>query len=289
MAGSGRQLIRTGKFHREAGTMPPRRQRPRESPALVAFGRQMRRMREAKGVKQETIAHLTKVSGPQVSRIEAGKKRATRSFVEIVDDYLDADGSLVSLWEDLNKDGHPVPIWFDWPKIEADAAMLICWEHSVMPGLGQTPAYALAILQGNQEAADARLSRQTILTSDDGTALPTLVLLIDEQALHRLVGTAEIMKEQLEHLLIMSALPNVTVQVVLASGEHDGNMGAFAVATMADRSEIAYIDTAVRGITTDDPAELSTLARTLVALRSRALTEQMSCELIRKVVQEKWT
>jgi hypothetical protein len=35
-----------------------RRQRPRESAALIAFGRQMRRLREAKGIKQETIAHL---------------------------------------------------------------------------------------------------------------------------------------------------------------------------------------------------------------------------------------
>ncbi|MFD0539179.1 helix-turn-helix domain-containing protein [Actinomadura luteofluorescens] len=115
--------------------MPPRRQRPREAPALVAFGRQMRRLREAKDVKQETIAHLTKVSGPQVSRIENGKKRATRSFVVAVDEHLDAGGSLISLWEDLNKDGHPVPIWFDWPQVEADAAMLICWQHSVIPAL----------------------------------------------------------------------------------------------------------------------------------------------------------
>ncbi|MEU8118728.1 helix-turn-helix transcriptional regulator [Spirillospora sp. NPDC049024] len=269
--------------------MPPRRQRPRESPALVAFGRQMRRLREAKDVKQETIAHLTKVSGPQVSRIENGKKRATRSFVVAVDEYLEADGSLISLWEDLNKDGHPVPIWFDWPQVEADAAMLVCYEHSVIPGLAQTLAYALAILHENQEAADARLQRQAILTPEGETASPTLVLLIDEQVLHRAVGTPETMKEQLEHLIAMSRLPNVTLQVVLGSGEHDGNMGAFVVATMEDRSEVAYIETAIRGITTDNPAELSTLARTLVDLRSRALTQPMSRDLIERVIREKWT
>ncbi|MBE1531811.1 hypothetical protein H4W34_001644 [Actinomadura algeriensis] len=210
--------------------------------------------------------------------------------MEIADDYLEANGSLISLWQDLNKDGHPVPIWFDWPKMEADAAMLVCWEHSVMPGLAQTPSYALAILRGNQEAADARLERQTVLTRNDGeNPPPTVVLLIDEQALYRQVGNSETMREQLEKLISLSTLPNITVQVVLGSGEHDGNMGAFVVATMNDRSEVAYIETAVRGITTDDPAELTTLARTLVTLRSRALTEQMSCELIRKVVQEKWT
>lgn len=272
--------------------MSPRRQRrPSESPALIAFGRQMRRLREAKGVKQETIAHLTQVSGPQVSKIENGKKRATRAFVEFVDEYLEANGALINLWEDLNKDGHPVPIWFDWPKIEADAVMLITYQHSVIPGLVQTPAYALAILHGHQEAADARIARQAILKDprEDGTSPPIYVILLDEQVLYRQVGTPETMREQLEHLLDLSLLPNITVQVVLGSGEHDGNMGAFVVATMEDRSEVAYIETAVRPLTTDDPADLSVVARTLVSLRSRALTEDMSREFIRKVVQEKWT
>lgn len=269
--------------------MPQRRQRPRESPALIAFGRQMRRMREAKGVKQETIAHLASVSGAQVSRIESGKKRATRSFVEIVDDHLEAGGSLINLWEDLNKDGHPVPIWFDWPKIESDAAMLVSWEPMLIAGLAQTRAYAAALLRGDQEAVDVRLGRQAILTRDRDTKPPLLVLLVDEQALHRQVGTVETMNEQLQHLAEVGTLPNVTVQVVLAGGEHDGNMGAFVVATMADRSEVAYVETAIRPITTDDPVDLSVLARTLVALRSRALTEDMSRELIRKVAQDKWT
>jgi hypothetical protein len=251
----------------------------------------MRRLRDAKGVMQETIAQITNVSGPQVSKIETGKKRATRSFVEIVDDYLDAGGSLVSLWEDLNKDGRPVPIWFDWPQIEADAAMLVCWEHSVIPGLAQTPAYALAILHNNKEAAEVRINRQAILAPEHGekSSSPTLVMLIDEQALRRPVGTPETMKEQLEHLIEMSMLPNVTLQVVLESGEHDGNMGAFVLATMDDRSEVAYVETAVRAITTDNPADLSVLARTLVALQAQALTGEMSRELMRKVVQEKWT
>ncbi|MFB9198815.1 Scr1 family TA system antitoxin-like transcriptional regulator [Actinomadura verrucosospora] len=76
---------------------------------------------------------------------------------------------------------------------------------------------------------------------------------------------------------------------MLTSGEHDGNTGAFAVATKDDRSEVAYVETAIRAITTDDPTDLSELARTLVALHSRPLTEDMSRELIRKVAQEKWT
>lgn len=267
--------------------MRRRHSRPREFPALVAFGRQMRRMREGKGVKQEAIAHLTSVSGPQVSRIEAGKKRATRSFVEIGRSSGGgrlADQPLGGLEQGRPPGADLVRLAED----RGDAAMLVCWEHSVIPGLVQTPGYASAILHGNQEAVDTRLGRQNILARDDGTSPPILSLLIDEQVLRRPVGASETMREQLEHLVAASSLPNVTVQVVLESGEHDGSMGAFVVATMDDRSEIAYVETAIRALTTDDPADLAVLARTLVDLRSRALTQQMSRELIIKVAQEKW-
>ncbi|SPT52113.1 helix-turn-helix domain-containing protein [Actinomadura madurae] len=266
--------------------MPPRRQRPRESPALVAFGRQMRRMREAKDVKQETIAHLTKVSGPQVSRIENGKKRATRSFVIAVDDYLEAGGSLISLWEDLNKDGHPVPIWFDWPKIEADAIDLTCYQLSVIAGLAQSPSYAATILKGEDEAVAARLERQQILLKEGA---PSVTFLVDEQVLYRPVGTPETTREQLHHLLSLGELLNVTVQVVLSGGEHDGNGSSFIVATMADMSQVAYVETAIRGLTTDDPADLAAISRVLVDLRNRTLPGDMSRDLIKKVAQERWT
>lgn len=269
--------------------MPPRRQRPKESPALIAFGGQMRRTRETKGITQQSIADHTNISKAQVSRIENGTRRAARSFVEQVDRILSADGALVKLWEDLNRNGHPVPIWFDWPKIETDAAMLVSWEPMLIAGLAQTPAYASALLQGNEEAVAARLARQEILKGRDGRPPPELVLLADEQALRRPVGTAETVRDQLEHLLDLSLLPNIMIQVVLESGEHDGNMGAFTIATMDDRSEVAYIETAIHAITTDDPSDLSVLARTLNALRSRALTEEMSRDLIRKAIQERWT
>ncbi|WP_075024893.1 helix-turn-helix domain-containing protein [Actinomadura madurae] len=269
--------------------MSPRPQRPKESPALVAFGGQMRRMREAKGITQQSIADHTNISKAQVSRIENGTRRATRPFVEQVDRILRGDGALIKLWEDLNRNGHPVPIWFDWPKIEADAASLVSWEPMLIAGLVQTPGYASALLRGNAEAVEARLNRQEILTEPKGHVPPALVLLIDEQALRRPVGSPETVREQLEHLVDLSLLPHITVQVVLESGEHDGNMGAFTIATMDDRSEVAYIETAIHAITTDDPTDLSVLTRTLIALRSRALTEEMSRELIRKVVQERWT
>ncbi|WP_344904681.1 Scr1 family TA system antitoxin-like transcriptional regulator, partial [Actinomadura meridiana] len=90
-------------------------------------------------------------------------------------------------------------------KIEADAAVLVCWRNSVIPGLAQTPEYALAIVRGNQETADVRIKRQAILTRDDERGPAIVVFLIEEQVLHHKVGTNETMKRQLEHLIESSA------------------------------------------------------------------------------------
>ena len=97
------------------------------------------------------------------------------------------------------------------------------------------------------------------------------------------------MREQLEHLIALSERPNVTVQVVLGSGEHAGNGSSFVLATMADTCRIAYIETAIRGLTTDDPADLAEVSRVLADIRNRALPGDMSRDFIRKVAEERWT
>jgi transcriptional regulator with XRE-family HTH domain len=266
--------------------MSPRHRRPKDSPALVAFGRQLRRMREARQIKQETIAHLTQMSGAQVSRIEAGKRRATRQFVEIVDDHLDAGGSLLDLWAELDRDDRPVPVWFDWPKIESEAQELESWEPMCVPGLLQHENYARAFLD-SEEAVEARLARQAVLTRTDPAAVD-LVALLGELALHHQVGSPDVMREQIEHLLVLAERPNVTIQLVRNNGKPVAAGGGFVVATMEDRSEMSYMETSIRGITSDDPADLALLSVQLRKLRAKALPEDMSADMLRKAL-ERWT
>ncbi|WP_433467112.1 helix-turn-helix domain-containing protein [Spirillospora sp. CA-128828] len=265
------------------------RRRAATSPALAAFGRQLRRYRERAGLSQARVAQRTGKTAAFVSQIENGKKRCRRTFVEIMDPELKAGGVLLNLYDDLNGDGTPgFPTWFDWPEVEAEADVLTWWEHTVIPGLLQKESYARAFL-ATPEAVAARMARQEILTRDV-PAPTTLIAFVSEQAITNLIGSREIMREQLEHLIVMSELPNVTVQVVVNDdGVPAGTGGAFIVATMKDRSEVAYLETTVRGITTDDENDLSGLARTIRILGSKALPASMSREMIRKVIESKWT
>ncbi|MFC9969991.1 helix-turn-helix domain-containing protein [Spirillospora sp. NPDC127200] len=267
--------------------MPPRRKKPTSQPAQAAFGRQMARYRQRANVVQQAIATATNTSVSFVSQVETGKRRAKRSFVEIVDEMTGAGGALIDLWEDLNHDGSPVPLWFDWPEVEAEASLLVTWEPLVLPGLLQIEPYAQAILK-TEEGVSNRMMRQAVLTREKPVP-PTLVALVDEAALYRIVGSVEIMRAQLEALLTLIERPNIGVQIVPTSGDHLGMGGAFVLATMDDRSEVAYLETTVRGITTDDRHDLGSVSRALVELRDLALPGNMSRDAIRKALEVRWT
>ncbi|MFC9972324.1 helix-turn-helix domain-containing protein [Spirillospora sp. NPDC127200] len=266
--------------------MAPRQQRPTPEPALQAFGRQMKRFREGANVVQQTIAVQTNTSVSYVSLVETGKRRCKREFVKVVDALTKANGALIELWDDLNHDGRPVPLWFDWPTVEQGANELITWEHSLVPGLLQTPEYAREFLR-TDGAVTARMERQRVLTREK-PAPTNLVALISEAVLFYPVGTSEIMSAQLDYLLSAAERPNIVVQVVTLGGRPAGTGGAFVLASMDDRSEVAYLETTVRGVTTDDRDDLASLSRTLMSLRAKALPESMSLDMIRRVKEEKW-
>ncbi|WP_067488168.1 helix-turn-helix domain-containing protein [Actinomadura hibisca] len=267
--------------------MSPARKTRRSEPALKAFGRQMKRVRIHANLTQEAIAGHTNTSDSFVSQVETGKKRCSRNFATTVDQVTGAGGALLELYDDLTKeDGSPVPLWFDWPQVEAEADMAVTWQPSVVPGLLQTPAYAAQFLSA--EAVEARIARQAVLTRTKPAPL-TLVVLLNEQVLTHGVGSTEIMRAQLEHLIELSEWPNITIQLVPNSGRPAAFGGAFILATMNDRSEIAYLETTIRGITTDSPDDLAQIAQSLVKLRAKALPEDQTRDAIRKVIEEKWT
>ncbi|WP_281249826.1 Scr1 family TA system antitoxin-like transcriptional regulator [Streptosporangium canum] len=103
----------------------------------------------------------------------------------------------------------------------------------------------------------------------------------------RPIGGPEVMKEQLEHLVSMTD-ERLSVQVI-PNGMHSGLMGGFVIATLETGRDVLYAETAVRGITTDDLEDVAVALERFDAIRSEALPINMSIDLIKKAVAEKWT
>ncbi len=120
--------------------------------------------------------------------------------------------------------------------LEAEAAGISAFQSSVIHGLLQTADYARAAAEGAMPVLDpdkidlqieAKLTRQRILTYEDP---PRFDVVLDESALHRVVGGHTVMAAQLGKILDMSALPNVVVRILpYDRGAHPALESNFAI------------------------------------------------------------
>lgn len=264
---------------------PPKPLQPGSSP-LALFGSALRRYREAAGLSQDQLGARVNFAGSTIGDVERGRSRCDRTLAERCDECFEAHGLLAHLWDHLVKPA-AYPAWFDWYRHEATAVTIKSFQPIIIYGLLQTRDYANVLLYGDEAAVEGRIGRQAVLSRHEPEP-PAVYYVLPELVLHNQVGSAETMREQLEHL-INSVSPKVSIQVVPQGAIHPGNTGAFVVAARDGGEEIAHVDTAVRGFTMSGTEDLRILTETFDRIRSQALPVGMSVDLIRRTVEEKWT
>jgi transcriptional regulator with XRE-family HTH domain len=250
------------------------------------FGRQVRRARRAAGWTLTEFGQRIGYDPGQISRIENGRRPPTELFARMCDEaFPDLDGWFSEFYAE-SRTWIATPPWFrSWVEHEQQAVTLRIWQLGVLSGLLQTEEYARAILAVNpgvtedqvSERLAARLARQAVLTRDDP---PAAWFLVDESALRRCVGSADIMASQLAHLAGLARLPNITIQVVPYIA-HAGLLGGFAIAEHA-----AYVETAVAGQVFEDAEIIAGLRTRFDTLRNEALRGSESLALIERMCEE---
>jgi transcriptional regulator with XRE-family HTH domain len=250
-------------------------------PAMVTFGKAIRAFRMAKGLTQESLAQTLNYSKGWLSNIETGQIRPQRRIVTEFERALSVtDEALIGLYDELSKE--KVPGWArDWWDEEAQATGLRAFEDNLVYGLLQTEDYANAVLHGDEAALQHRTARQTRLTSEEP---PRVRCVMDELVLYREMGGQGVMRAQLEHLATSSS---AIVQIVPAA-VNPHRMGAFTLAAVDD-GEVAYVQSAVRGMVTNDKKELLHLNNLWESICSQALPVGMSRDLIMRTADERWT
>jgi transcriptional regulator with XRE-family HTH domain len=250
------------------------------------FGRQVRRARRAAGWTLAEFGQRIGYDPGQISRIENGKRPPTELFAQMCDQAFPDRDRWFSEFYAESRTWIATPPWFrSWVEHEENAATLRIWQMSVLSGLLQTSDYAHAILTVEPGVTDddvsarltARLARQAILTREDP---PATWFLVDEAALRRCVGSAEVMAAQLAHLAGVARLPSVTIQVV-PNVAHAGLLSGFAVAERA-----AYVETAVAGQVFEDAEIIAGLLTRFDTLRNEAFRGSESLTLIERMCEE---
>ncbi|WP_285501915.1 helix-turn-helix transcriptional regulator [Actinokineospora sp. NBRC 105648] len=261
---------------------------------------ELRRLSATTDLSREDVAEQTGINNVTLYRIETARAkpqmRTLMSLLNLYGTQGEQRTQLVELSKDATKQGWLRPFHTDLPEeytayisFEAEAHSLRNYQSLFVPGLLQTEAYARPVVQGVlpqagaqdvEDRVQARMERQRLLVGD----LPLrLWAIIDEAALHRLVGGPSVMRDQLNRLIEVSAQPNVTLQVIdYAAGAHAGMPGSFALMDFDDPmdTDLIYIDSMAGDLFLESDADVRRYTTIFDHLRAVARSPAGSTSLL---------
>jgi transcriptional regulator with XRE-family HTH domain len=263
------------------------------------LGAELRRLRLASGLKSTEVAERLMVSQPKISHMENGNRAISpRDVRDLCAIYDVTDQQVIDSLMEMAKGSGQQGWWHaygDIPQsvyiaLETDATSLHLHAPSMIPPLLQTPAYAHAVIGETiplltVEEADTRLKvwmRRQHRIYDLARPLRLWVVL-DESALRRVVGSPDVMREQLEHLNALGAEPHVTVQVLpYTAGAHPGLSGQFSILRFADSSArpVVHLERFTSDLYLEKPSDVLHYRMLHDHLQAQALSPDSSRDFI---------
>ncbi|MFI5760687.1 helix-turn-helix domain-containing protein [Streptomyces sp. NPDC051563] len=262
---------------------------PSASP-LDYYGSELRRLREAAGLKQGQLGDIIFCAASLIGQIETARKVPTREFSERVDAALGTGGVFSRLVGLVLRS--QLPAWFQaFAEMEAKATYISSFQAQLVYGLLQTEEYARAVLHAGwsdklDEAVAARMERQRILKRERP---PLVWVVLDEGVLHRPFGSREVMRSQLLHLLEFGDRREVRIQVLpFTAGQHPATVGSFTVLRFERDPDVLYAESYGLANVTANPETVRDCAHRYDHLQAAALSVEQSAALIARVREERY-
>ncbi len=286
---------------------------------LTEVGSRLEELRERQDLTQSAVVERLHVRGIKtnistLSRIEGGKRRVvSREFVEALLDCYGADADerrdvLGLLSVDTTPAGrrrrpalwrrHAAllgPMQFEgYLNLEPRAYLLRNYQPQIIQGLLQTREYAhhaIASMRPDLKPAevrglvDVRMDRQRKIA--DG-ALQEFQALIEQGALCRQVGDPQVMRGQLERLLLASEDPQFSIRVLPDSiGCHPGLAGPFVLMSFHETTrDVLWVETMNRSVYFDQTQDVEPYAEVFTDLWGRALDLADTRVLLKEMIKE---
>jgi len=178
-------------------------------------------------------------------------------------------------------------------KMEAQAVEIGLYECNIIAGLLQTPEHARTLIEAAQppyspddvdRMVAARLARQSVFERDPA---PSMHFVLEEAPLRRQVGGTMVWRQQLEHLLEVGRLRNVTLQVMPTNTDaHPGLDGRIELLKFPDGTAVGRSDGAFSGRPVTDPRQLHVIELRYGTIRAQALPSRESLAFIEQMLGE---
>lgn len=224
----------------------------KESPVVVKQRQLLgvlKQAREGLDLTQQSVADALDWSVSKVLRIEQGKTRVSVTDLKaLLLHYRITEPDRINELVDLARATRR-PDWMSAYKglaeqfaqfVEFESVAIRCRyvQMSIIPGLLQMRSYATAMMErGGTDPAvvrrgvEIRMHRQELLGPDG----PEMFFIIDESALHRVIGSIDVMREQLSHLRDLALAGDVSIQIVpFSAGLHPAMKGSFSIIDLTE-------------------------------------------------------
>ncbi|MYS83256.1 helix-turn-helix domain-containing protein [Embleya scabrispora] len=191
----------------------------------------LRQTREACGFIQRDVAVEMDWSLSKLIRIETGQVNiSTTDLKALLQHYGVVEPARVAEYIDMARASKQRSWWYQYRNhisnefkvllgYESSATVIRNFEPLLVPGLLQTEEYAREVLRimappetpGQEDLVALRMERQERLIRPDG---PALHFIVDESVMHRTVGNAAIMRNQIRRMRDFGEWPNITLRVI---------------------------------------------------------------------------
>nr|MDT0660019.1 helix-turn-helix transcriptional regulator [Micromonospora sp. DSM 115978] len=267
-----------------------------------ALGVRLRELRKEAGLTGRALAALTGQHYTRVSKIEHGVQPPTDSDIRAWCQACKAEGQAPDLIATLravesaylefrrqSRAGMKRVLGAHTVALYEQTSVFRIYEHNVIPGLFQTADYSAAMLSfwidfletpnDLDEAVAARMERQRVLYQRG----KRFVAVLEEQALRTWFGDAVTQAGQLDRLLAVMSLPNVSVGIVPLMTERPAV--ASAGFWVFDNSLVA-LETPTASIEVTRPQEIELYGRMFERLQVAARYGREARALIARTLNE---
>ncbi|MEU4313541.1 helix-turn-helix transcriptional regulator [Nocardia sp. NPDC024068] len=284
-----------------------------------ALGRRLRELRFESKKSQLAAGLAIEVSKQGIGRLEEGQpvRISTAQFRDLLEFY-GADGEardevLGLLQEVKAAKGDPSRGWwrayadvvnphFDhFMSLEQACSRMTAFQLTLLPGLLQAPAYRRWIVTTTDPAMpSADVERQLELTARRQRRIGeaanfSLNVVLSEAVLRHQVGGPETMRDQLEHLVSVSKLPNVSLRVIpFGATPHLGLVvQSFTLfefpplrAGRPPEPPVAFVEGFTGALFLEDDKTIARHREAAAGVREVALREDDTRSLVQKIVEE---
>jgi transcriptional regulator with XRE-family HTH domain len=269
----------------------------------ILLGTQLRRLREARGISAQEAARAIRGSESKISRIELGRNAVREiDIADLLTLYGVTDQAereqLLSLASQAGWPGwwhryqDVLPSWFQaYIGLEESAESIRSYDMQFIPGLLQTEDYAAAVIALGEfplEEAERLVFLRKERQHRFGSGVLRLMAIIDEVALRRNVGNAELMRAQLTYLHDICDRPGFTLQVTPYPAGLHGAPASFSILQFAtpDLPDIVYVEHLTSAIYLDKASDVQRYTAAMDRLSSISASPRESKEMIRAVLRD---